>query len=148
MNPKFGLKQLLAVFAGCAAFYFLTFYGIETLRTRKGPWQVTFTTAAGTPAIVINQPKLGIQNLRLEFTGETLPANFSETISFATARAVPFDVPFGQCVFLDTTALPGNTTLQMFGHEIQLLPRMLTIDRKEQPWQSGKTIPILKPAFQ
>jgi hypothetical protein len=46
-------------------------------------------------------------------------------------------VPFGKCVFLDTTFLPGTVVLDLFGHEVQLLPRVLTIDHVEHAWHSG-----------
>jgi hypothetical protein len=36
--------------------------------------------------------------------------------------------------------LPGTVTLRLFGHEIELLPRVLIIDRKEHPWKAGDTI--------
>jgi hypothetical protein len=39
--------------------------------------------------------------------------------------------------------LPGTVTLELFGHEIELLPRVLIIDRKEHPWKSGTTISLV-----
>jgi hypothetical protein len=57
---------------------------------------------------------------------------------------VPFDVPFGKCVFMDTTFLPGTLAFELFGHEIQLIPRVLTIDKQEQPWRSNVIIPVTK----
>ena len=141
VNSKFGLKHFLAGFALCAVFYLVSFHGIEHFRVRKGPWQITFTADAGAPAIAINQPKLGIRNVKLTFPGATA-TNVMETIAFDTARPVPFDVPGGQCVFLDTISLPGNVTLQIRGHQIQLLPRTLTIDHREQPWKSDAVFPL------
>jgi hypothetical protein len=43
---------------------------------------------------------------------------------------------------MDTTFLPGTLVFELFGHEIQLLPRVLTIDKKEQPWRSNETIAL------
>jgi hypothetical protein len=43
-------------------------------------------------------------------------------------------------VFQDTTFLPGTVVIQTFGHEIQLLPRVLTLDRAEHPWRPGEVI--------
>ena len=56
---------------------------------------------------------------------------------------MPYEVPFGNCVFMDTTFLPGTVTLQLFGHEIELLPRVLVIDRQEHSWRPGNTIALL-----
>jgi hypothetical protein len=90
--------------------------------------------------LLINQPSLAITNVHLYFPGQQLPArNNSTTSRFAEAKPVPFDVPFGKCIFLDTTFLPGTVTLQLFGHEIELLPRALIIDHQEHPWLPEST---------
>jgi hypothetical protein len=160
MAKHFILAFLLAL-AGYAFFY----QTIEHRRTRKGPWQVTFArNAAGDPAIIIAQPKLAITNVQISFTVEPLPdTNASSavasdharpespitnhlppitTLFFAQPLPVPYDVPFGKCVFMDTTFLPGTVTFDLFGHEIELLPRALIIDRQEHSWQSGASITL------
>jgi hypothetical protein len=43
---------------------------------------------------------------------------------------------------MDTTFLPGTVTLQVFNHEIELLPRVLVIDGQEHPWLSESTITL------
>ena len=55
---------------------------------------------------------------------------------------MPYEVPFGNCVFMDTTFLPGTITFQLFGHEIELLPRVLVIDRQEHPWRPDTAIAL------
>jgi hypothetical protein len=130
---------------GIALLVYAVFYAwIENRRTRRGPWQVAFTNnASGAPAILINQPKLAITNLEITFPGETNTVNASAaSFTFDQPHPVPYDVPFGKCVFMDTTFLPGTIVFDLFGHEIQLIPRVLTIDKKEIPWQSGATIPV------
>ena len=52
----------------------------------------------------------------------------------------PFDLPFGKCVFLDTLYLPGSMAMELFGHQIQLMPRTMLIDRLEHAWLSGEKI--------
>lgn len=137
------IQRLALVFLIALAFYAGAFYLIEHQRTRQGPWQVLFASATnGPPRIVIIQPKLGLTNVDLVFAGEHAELPGPALMNFNEARAVPFDVPFGQCVFLDTTTLPGTVVLSLFGHEIQLLPRVLTLDRQERPWRSGETITL------
>ena len=135
----FILAFLLALI--CYAFFYSK---IEQRRTRKGPWEVTFTNdATGNPALVINQPRLAITNAQVTFTNQRASAAFSpETLVFSQPRAVPYDVPFGKCVFMDTTFLPGTVTLDLFRHEIELLPRVLVIDHQEHPWLSESTITL------
>jgi hypothetical protein len=137
------LFRHLAIPFGVAVLVYVIFYfGIEHRRTRKGPWQVTFTNdASGSPALVINEPNAGVTNLQITFPGETNRIE-KTSMAFNQPQEVPYDIPFGKCVFMDTTFLPGTIVLDLFGHEIQLIPRVLTIDKKEIPWQSEKTIAV------
>lgn len=122
--------------------YLVIFYGLEHLRNRKGPWQVGFDQGtAAQPRIVIDQPWLHITNVQVTFAGSHLAStNSPATLAFGQPQPVPYPVPFGQCVFMDTTFLPGTVTFQLFGHELELLPRVLVIDRAEYPWRSGTNI--------
>jgi hypothetical protein len=144
MKPEGPAKHFLLAFLLALAGYIVFYQIIEYRRTRKGPWQVTFTVSAeGVPAIVINQPKLGITNVRINFSGQTRPAtNGPVTLLFRQPKPVPYEVPFGNCVFMDTTFLPGTITFQFFGHEIELLPRVLVIDRQEQTWRPDTVIAL------
>jgi hypothetical protein len=95
------------------------------------------------PGIVINQPKLGITNVQISFADEIQPAtNSAVTLYFRQPKPVPYTVPFGNCVFMDTTFLPGKVTFQLFGHEIELLPRVLVIDRQEHSWRPDTNIAL------
>ena len=138
-------RNLVFVFALALVVYILAYSGLESRRTRQGPWQIAFTNdAAGTPVLVINQPRLGITNVRIGFPGEPLPppTNVVTTLALVEPRSVPFVVPFGQCVFMDATSLPGTLAFELFGHEIQLLPRVLTIDKVEQTWRSDAVLAL------
>ena len=77
----------------------------------------------------------------------------SQHASNATGRVL-FDrvkqpVPFGKVIYEDLTFLPGVVTFDLFGHEIELLPRALIANKKQVAWQSGVTVdlwPTNKPA--
>lgn len=140
-NP---LKHFLFAFIIAVVLYLVAYGWIEHRRTRNGPWEVRFAVESETPAIIITQPKFQIQNVRIFFPDENIATNCSGTMTFAQARQWPYAVPFGKVIFMDTTFLPGNVTFELFGHEIQLLPRVLTIDRKEIPWQSNTNIAATK----
>jgi hypothetical protein len=156
----FILAFMLAL-VGYAAFY----QGIEHWRARKGPWLVTFThRSAHVPAIVIDQAALAITNVQIIFAAENLPATNAPStfpadpsrpnspitanrspataLLFDQPKPVPYAVPFGQCLFLDLSFLPGTVTFDLFGHEIQLLPRVLIIDRQEYPWRPDAIITL------
>lgn len=140
-----GLAKPLVVTAILALIvYAVSYAGIEHRRTRKGPWRVTFShDAAGAPALLINQPALGITNVQITFP-EAGPTTNTQaiTLAFAEPRPTPYNIPFGRCLFMDTTFLPGTIVLDLCGHEIQLIPRVLTVDRQEQPWRSEAIIAV------
>jgi hypothetical protein len=135
------LKHFILAFNIALVLYVSFYRAIENRRTRNGPWQVIFTNALGAPALIINEPKLSISNVTIRFTGQP-PSPTNSVIVFDPPQPVPFDVPFGQCIFMDTTFQPGTVVFSNFNHEIQLLPRVLTIDKQERPWQSGTTIDL------
>lgn len=112
-------------------------YALDTwVRTRRGPWIVSFERdAVGAPALRISQPTLGVQDVRVLFPGESA-TNMPAVIRFDRPSQA---VPWGTVVFSDTTYLPGTITLQAFGHEVELLPRALFLNRRAVVWQSGQT---------
>jgi len=138
------LKHFILAFLLALICYVFFYHTIEGRRTRKGPWQITFAKDNnGNPALLINEPRLAITNVQIVFIERTVPASFAPTTRiFSEPRPVPFDVPFGKCVFMDTTFLPGTVTLRVFDHEIELLPRVLVVDRQEHPWLSESTITL------
>src|SRR5207245_5080442 len=67
-NPA---KHFLLAFLIALAGYVLCYETIQHWRTRNGPWQVTFLQAANlVPEISIQQPKLGITNVKIIFVDE------------------------------------------------------------------------------
>ena len=142
MNTSGIIKHIWLAFVIAAGVYFVAYKWIEHRRSRKGPWEVRFAIESEIPAIIINQPALEIQNVRIFFPGQDIVTNFSETMTFAQPRPWPYPVPFGKIIFMDTTFLPGTVVFELFGHEIQLLPRALTVDRNEIPWLSHTNIPV------
>lgn len=146
MNRTGLLKPLALVFVGSVLFYAAAYFAIEHRRTHNGPWQIAFTNdPPGNPAILVNQPRLGITNVLISFPGETVPAG-TTAVDFnpAEPREGPFPAGFGQCRFMDTTFLPGTIVFDLFGHQVQLMPRVLTIDRVEHPWRAGEVVSVSK----
>lgn len=135
------MKHFALAFCIALAAYIGLYSLLQYQRARKGPWQVTFTNQpSGEAAILVNQPSLKITNVTLCFPGHTGGAGSSHTVSFDAARAVPFEVPFGQCVFVDNTFLPGSVTLQLFSNQIELLPQSLILNTRKQPWPSNHAV--------
>ena len=135
-------KHFLLPFVFALVGYVLVYHFIESRRTRNGPWRLTFTTnLAGAPEMLINQPKLGISNKQIIFAGQTT-ASSPVTPDFSQPRPVPYEVPFGQCIFVDSTFLPGTLTFKMFGHEVELLPRVLVIDHQEYGWSNVASLTL------
>jgi len=122
------------------------FFGIERARQHKGPWDVDFqTNAEGSPMLIVSQAKLGLSDVRIVAHGE----NASNAIGRVSFDQVKRPVPFGKVIYEDLTFLPGVVTLDLFGHEIELLPRSLIANKKQVAWKSGVTVdlwPTNKPA--
>jgi hypothetical protein len=134
--------QVILLFVACVAGYAVVFKWIEHRRVANGPWTVTFANDSGHPVLEVNQPALKLQRVRIVFSNAPGATNASQTIQFSRARKVPFDLPFGQCVFQDPLFQPGTVAMKVFGHEVQLMPRALTIDGKERPWRSDEVIEL------
>ncbi len=123
-------------------FYVVFFFGLERFRVRNGPWEVRFSSEPGQPpSVEITQDHLKIAGVKITLPGATsAPPTIAQTLRFTLPTQT--NIPFGRVKFLDTTFLPGTVTLDLYGHEVELLPRVLIIDKQEHPWQSGETIPL------
>lgn len=134
-------KILLTGFGSALALYIVAFAWMQSCRTSKGPWQVVFLTDnSGTPGLLVTQPKLKISE-RIMFSSEhLLQSNLVRSVVFDDPNKT--NAPFGQIIFQDLTFLPGTVTLNLFGHEVELLPRVLTIDKQEHPWKKDEVISV------
>lgn len=117
---------------------YILMYGCDRyLRVRRGPWQVTYLSEPdGTPALRITQGGLGISNITVRFLGET-----TSSVTNPLPAVVRFDdpdvhVPFGILAFHDLMYQPGTVVLQCFGHEVQMLPKALYLNRVAHEWMA------------
>jgi hypothetical protein len=118
-------------------FYFVAYTWLTGKQTGKGPWQAVFTNGVAGPELIVAQPQLGISNVHIRFQGETLAATQKMgTVEFTKPKQ---SVPFGDVIYDDLMFMPGAITLDCFGHEVELLPRVLVLNRKEIAWQSNST---------
>lgn len=134
-------KHAAIAFVGALVLYAVAFKVIEHFRSVKGPWEVSFRTdSQGRPSIAISQGTLKIKDVSLVFPDDHLEtSNRIKTIRFDAPKT---NVPFGRVIFFDTTFLPGTLTFDLFGNEIELLPRVLVVNRKEVKWESGSSMAL------
>jgi hypothetical protein len=133
-TPKDHIFRHAAIAFVFAVIGYVGFFSCDShLRTRKGPWVVDFQSTNGEPLLVINQPALGIQNVRVLLQGEKA-TNAGGVVRFEHPKRL--GTPYGRVRFHDLTYLPGTITLDLYGHEIELLPRALFLNTKEIAWQS------------
>lgn len=139
MNSSDKLPRHLAIgFLMALAIYAAFFSFDQRIRHRKGPWEVAFhTNLTGYAAITINQPALGITNVQVVFQSES--ATNQGRVLF---RQPQQSVPFGKVKFEDLTYLPGSVAFDFFGHEVELLPRTLYLNKKEHPWKSDSVFKL------
>ena len=163
MKPPGSAKHFILAFLLALVGYCIFYQAIEHRRTRKGPWQVTFTRdAAGAPAIVIDQPRLAITNVQISFPGETLPLTNRTGALVSTTRCRTCQhqspVTHRQPALRPATvgALRGSLRqMRLHGYHLpagnglwssrsvtrfELLPRVLVIDRQEHSWQLGAAL--------
>jgi hypothetical protein len=91
--------------------------------------------------ITVGHGSLGITNVQIVFAGEQPTNNATGQVAFTKPQQ---PVPFGKVKFEDLTYLPGSVAFDFFGHEVELLPRTLYLNKKEHAWQSG-SVHQLKP---
>ena len=138
-------KSIALWFLLVLALYLAGFYGVEWANHHKGAWEVEFSSdGMGNPSIAIYQPKLKISAVEIIFAGEKSPAtNFSTRVIFdRPLTALPSAQPIGEVIYEDLRALPGVVTFNFFGHEIELLPRVLIVNKKEIPWKSETVLEL------
>lgn len=140
MKTSFPWKQTLVLFGAVLLAYLAVFYGIEWARHRKGPWKVDFLTdEKGRPLVAVFQNHLDIST-RLYFPDVTIGrTNLSERVMFDRPKK---PVPFGKVIYEDLTFLPGVVTFDLFGHEVELLPRVLIVNKREVAWASVPTVEL------
>ena len=140
-------KSIAVVFVVVVILYFASFWGIEKLRQHRGPWVVAFgSNSQGEPTLTVSQTARGLSEVRLVVHGESI-TNPPVTVRFDRVLQA---VPFGTVIYEDLTFLPGVVTFDLFGHEVELLPRVLVVNKHEVPWQQGAVVdlwPTNKPAI-
>jgi hypothetical protein len=140
MRSDGAIRHFAIAFAIAVVLYIAGFGWIQHRRVFKGPWEITFITdGVGRPSLRISEPMLRISQ-EIVFPGQKVaPANLARVERFGEAVT---HLPFGEMIFQDPTFLPGTVTLRLFGHEIELLPRVLIIDKKEIPWRAGQKVEV------
>ena len=137
-------KILLLAFIFAVAVYLPAFGLMQSCRTSKGPWQVEFSTdPTGVPALLIEQARMNISRRIVFADQKASPTNLMHSLVFSDPTKT--NAPFGEIVFQDLTFLPGTVTFNFFGHEVELLPRVLIIDKQEHVWKNNETISVTGP---
>lgn len=134
--PKENIWRHVGIAFVAALVIYVTMFACDSrMRTKKGPWRVDFqVTSNREPLLVINQPGLNIENVRIHIVGE-VATNTQNGVTFE--HPARLGTPYGRVRFHDLTYLPGTITLDVYGHEIELLPRALFINTQEIGWQNG-----------
>ena len=141
------------MFVIAIAVYAIFYSTDQTLRSKDGGWEVTFTTnQIGSPVLQLSLPSKGIENCSVVFNGEKLPPDFKPvTTNLVTPTHLPVPVPFGQWFYADLTYLPGIVTFNFFGengnatgrwHEVELLQRGLVVNREKHDWKPALKIEV------
>ena len=144
MNRDRLSRHLLITFLAALVLYIVGYWFIESRRTVDAPWQAAFTVDADHRlTLEISEQSLNLGPVVLQFAAPVTNGPMPRTeVAFNQPRPVPFAVPVGQCIFQDTTFLPGTVVLHVGGVDIQMLPRALTIVCNEFPWHGTQAIEV------
>ena len=142
MKSGITLKSVLLWFIIVLGLYLGVFYGLEYWNQRNGPWEVLFTSdELGNPSVIVSEPRLRISNAKVAFSGERVETNLSKKVLFShPSVTLPLKMPFGEVIYEDLRTLPGVVTFNFFGHEVELLPRVLIVNKREIPWKPDTVI--------
>lgn len=137
------IKHFAIAFTIAVVFYVAGFGWIQHRRVFRGPWSITFLTdTKGRPSLRVSQPYFKISE-QIDFARTNISAtNLSVEKQFAEEET---NLPFGNLIFQDPTFLPGTVTMRLFGHEVELLPRVLIVDKTEIPWRNGGKVEVSPP---
>ena len=147
------LPFVVGMFVIAIAVYAIFYSTDQTLRSKDGGWEVTFTTnQMGAAVLQLSLPSKGIENCSVVFNGEKLPPDFKPvTTNLVTPTQLPVAVPFGQWFYADLTYLPGVVTFNFFGedgnatgrrHEVELLQLGLVVNREKHDWKPALKIEV------
>jgi len=137
-------RHLAVAFALAVVFYVASFWWIEHRRVVKGPWEIEFISdASGKPSLQISQRKLHISEKLIFPDDKVEPPNLSQRVNFSQATT---NLPLGEMLLQDALYLPGTVTMRLCGHQVEVLPRALIVDKKEHSWQTGEQVVIGKTA--
>jgi len=147
------LPFVVGMFVIAIAVYAIFYSTDQTLRSKDGGWEVTFTTnQMGAAVLQLSLPSKGIENCSVVFNGEKLPPDFKPvTTNLVTPTHLPVAVPFGQWFYADLTYLPGVVTFNFFGedgnatgrrHEVELLQLGLVVNREKHDWKAALKIEV------
>ncbi len=147
------LPFVVGMFVIAIAVYAIFYSTDQSLRSKDGGWEVTFTTNQfGVPMLQASLLSKGIENCSVIFNGEILPPDFKPvTTNLVTPTHLPVAVPFGQWFYADLTYLPGVVTFEFFGedgnatgrrHEVELQKHGLVVNRTRHHWQSSDSVEV------
>ena len=105
----------------------------------KRPFFLLVSFAAITSAISIIEPAVAWFVEKAEVSRAT-----GAVVVGILAWFVGLGSAFSFNIMADMTFLPGVITFNLFGHEVELLPRALIVNKKDIPWSSAANV-VLRP---
>jgi len=120
--------------------YLIAWNGLEYMRSRHGPWAFEFSRRSpDVLALVAHQSSLGIEGFEIIVEGVDGIEDFegSETVVF---DGVESSLPVGTIRYHDLMILPGVITIELYGNEIEFLPRTLYVNREEVAWTRDEPV--------
>lgn len=138
VDMGFPFRPIFLFFLVLVPCYLMIFLGVEHWRNRQGPWILTFTIeATGVPVLRVQHSLIVPSGVEIRFADEHPSGLTNGSVTLSRPLQV---LPWGERISEDLMAFPGVETLNLFGHEVELAPRVLVVNRHEIPWGSQAVV--------
>jgi hypothetical protein len=128
---------------GCAAAFLFLYLAFSQFKFYSNAWSVTFEVSDGQTSLDITSGKFKGNRLLIFFPhAATVQATPPQTVVFWKKEAAA-QVPFGHVDFVSPRPSPGRVTFRVLGHEVDLRPQAVYLDRIEYKLDSNRIIRLL-----
>jgi|GEM_PF-2248411 len=133
--------RIFFCFAGCFAFVLVVGLWLKSFNTRHGYWEAEIGNAGPALAFTIRlaQSESDHQSRRIVFTGidasVVKPGIFKLPDEAAGMQGI-------RMAFQDITIRPGRVTLELKGHELDIMQSGISIDGENYAWDQLEPIKI------
>jgi hypothetical protein len=128
---------------GLAAGLLFAYIAFSQFKFYSDAWSVTFEVSDGQTSLDITSGKFKNKRLQILLPHAATPLPMGPRTVVFWKKEAAAQVPFGTVNFVSPRPAPGRVTLLVLGHEIDLRPQAVYLDRQEYKLDSNRIIRLL-----